>query len=72
MKKLLWIFALLAAAAFLATVTGALLARRGGMGAGDATVLVWRVAGYGDLLPRSVVRSQLRWRRPRDRQAPQD
>jgi protease-4 len=45
MKKLLLIFSLLAAAAILATVAGVLLERQGGVGAGGATVLVWRVAG---------------------------
>jgi protease-4 len=46
MKKLLLIFGLLLAAAVFATVTGVLLGRKnGGVKSGEATVLVWRVAG---------------------------
>jgi len=45
MRKLLLIFGLLMATAILATVAGVLLGRKGGIRAGGATVLVWRVAG---------------------------
>ena len=45
MRKLLLIFGLLVAAAAFATVAGVLLGREGGVRAGGATVLVWRLAG---------------------------
>ena len=45
MKKLLLIFALLLAAAILATAAGVVIGKTGGVRAGGATILVWRVAG---------------------------